>query len=203
MTFVVGITGRICTGKSTISKTFEERGIPVIDCDKLGHELYQKDSIVFNDFIKLFGKQIIGEDGNINRKELSKCVFNNPENVKKISDLTWPAIYELLKQRINEYGSKGHKIVGVEAALLIKVDWPIVNSIWQTRTSDEIIIERLQKRNNLSREDALKRLQNQPSQQEYDEKSEISIDTSYSSEETAKSVNEELNKLLLKLQIQL
>ena len=200
MTYIIGITGRIATGKSTISKILISKGIPVIDCDKLGHELYNKDSIAFNEFVTTFGEQIIGEDGNINRRVLSKLIFDNPENVQKISQISWPAIYQLLKQRIEEYKQQNIKIIGVEAALLIKADWEIITSIWQTRVSDDIIIKRLKERNNLSEEDARKRLSNQPSQEEYDQKANVSFDTNKTLEETTMEITAEVDKLLSLIQ---
>lgn len=200
MTYIIGITGRICTGKSTISKILLQRNIPVIDCDKLGHELYSKDSIAFNDFIKAFGTEIIGEDGNIDRKILSKKIFDNPENVKKISEISWPAIYQLLKQKIEEYKQKNVQIVGVEAALLIKANWEIIDSIWQTKVTNEIIIKRLKERNNLSEEEALKRLSNQPTQEEYDSKANVTFDTNKSIEETSIEINSEIDKVISMLQ---
>ena len=196
MTYIIGITGRIGTGKSTISKILNQRNIPVIDCDKLGHELYNKDSIAFNDFVNAFGTDIIGEDGNINRKVLSKKIFDNPENVKKISEISWPAIYKLLQQRIEEYKQQNIKIVGVEAALLIKADWSIITSVWQTRVEDSIIIQRLKQRNNLSEEEAIKRISNQPSQEEYDAKSNVTFDTNKTIEETSIEINNEIDKVI-------
>ena len=200
MSYIIGITGRICSGKSTISKIFNQRGIPVIDCDKLGHELYQKDSIAFTDFVKTFGEEVVGEDGNIDRRILSQKVFSNPQNVQKISEITWPAIYTLLKQRIKEYEQQQYKIIGVEAALLIKVDWNIITSVWQTRINDEEIIKRLKSRNNLDEHEARKRLRNQPTQEEYDKKSNVIFDTNKSLEETTHEINEALDQLLSTLQ---
>ncbi|BFU19933.1 dephospho-CoA kinase, putative [Entamoeba histolytica HM-1:IMSS-B] len=203
MVFVIGITGRICSGKSTLSKTLIKRKIPVIDCDKLGHELYQKGSIVYNDFIKLFGKEVVGVDGSIDRKKLSELVFSNPQNVKIISDLTWPAIYTLLQERIKVLEKEGHPIVGVEAALLIRANWSIVNVIWETRIDEAETIKRLKTRNGLSEEQAKKRIQSQPTQEEYDNKSQVQINTMGTIEETATLINKEVDKLLEQLKITL
>ncbi|KAL7720640.1 Dephospho-CoA kinase [Entamoeba marina] len=196
MTYVVGITGRICSGKSTLSKVFENRGIPVIDCDKLGHELYLKGSIVYNKFIELFGDTIIGDDGNIVRSKVSQLVFNNPEKLKALSDMSWPAIHELLLKRIEEYKLKGYSVIGVEAALMIKVDWSCINTIWSTKINEIDTIQRLKIRNGISEEDAIKRIQSQPKQEEYDSKSNIIFENNGTVEELYKKVNISIDELL-------
>ncbi|ELP95260.1 Dephospho-CoA kinase, putative [Entamoeba invadens IP1] len=196
MVYVIGITGRICSGKSTLLNVMNSRGIPTIDCDKIGWELYSKDSIAFSAYVKEFGKDVIGKDGNIDRKKLSACVFGHPEKVKRISEISWPMIYQVLVNKIEKFSCEGHKIVGVEAALLIKANWECINEIWQTKIDDEITINRLMKRNNLSREEASKRLNSQPSQEEYDKKANVTFNTNCSLEQTAKEINKKLDETI-------
>ena len=89
---VIGLTGGIASGKSAITQWLAKRGAYVIDADKLGHRAYESGSQAFDEVVEAFGRDIVGTDGEVNRRALGSKVFGNEAALKKLTDIAWPAI---------------------------------------------------------------------------------------------------------------
>lgn len=129
----IGLTGGICSGKSTVGKILQDNyGILVLDGDKLGHRVYEEDQCVVNAVIEAFGKRIqAGENGGINRVALGSIVFGDPLALAKLSSIVWPAIGKLAGEEMNKAWKQGHKVVVLEAAVLIEAGWTsMVDQVW-------------------------------------------------------------------------
>ena len=157
--YVIGLTGGICSGKSTISDYLKEKGVETIDCDKIGHQVYQPDGPAYQPLIDEFGPVIIGDDGKINRRELGKIVFSDESQMKKLNAIVWPCIANAVKILINASSSE---LIVVEAAVMLEAGWQtFVDEVWVMTVSPDEAVKRLATRNKLSLEDAQKRLNSQ------------------------------------------
>ena len=90
MTRVIGLTGGIGSGKSTVSRYLAELGAIIVDADKVGHEVYQPNTDTWRELVKTFGKEILAKDNTIDRKKLGAMVFSNPEELKRLNAIVHP-----------------------------------------------------------------------------------------------------------------
>lgn len=159
---VIGLTGGIASGKSTISKMVIEMGIPVIDGDKISREIVVKNSIVLKKIVKEFGEDVLNKDGTLNRKELSNIVFRDSALLKKLNLITHPAIKSIIKEKIEEYKKLEAKYCIIDAALLIESGFvDITNFIMLVYIDRSTQIKRLMDRDNISYEAAVRVIESQ------------------------------------------
>ena len=142
---IIGLTGGIASGKSTAAKLLGQLGAHVIDADKLGHNAYAKGSEAFDSVVSVFGRDTVGDDGEIDRKVLGSKVFGNPESLKKLTNIVWPAIKNMTRQEIDSVRERNpNQIIVLEAAVLFEAGWQdIVNEVWSTLVDREVAITRL------------------------------------------------------------
>jgi dephospho-CoA kinase len=160
---VIGLTGGIATGKSTVTNILLENGFKVIDADKIAREVVEIGKPAYNEIVQVFGDDIVDLNGNIDRAKLGKLVFDN-DNVRMIlNKIVHPRIFDEIKKRI-EMLSKGNKVIFVDVPLLIeeldssKRYGLEYDEIWLVYVAQDTQIERLIKRDNISYEDAYKRV---------------------------------------------
>jgi len=187
---LIGITGAIASGKSTVSKFIVNMGYPVIDADEIGHEVLKlggvKKSIVENLCVSL------DPNGEINRKELAKVIFSNSQKLESLNRIMHPKMLKIILKRFREL-SKFHSNVFVEAAVLFEMGLEkYVNYVIVTDCPDEIKIKRLMERNRVSFEEAKKRLSSQLSREDFLKKADFVIDTSNGIERTFERVSDML-----------
>ena len=141
---IIGLTGGIASGKSTVASTLGTWGAYVIDADKLGHNAYISGTQAFTDVVTAFGDDIIGADGEVDRRSLGGKVFGNPERLKKLTDIVWPAIMRTAEQEIASAKAENlNRVVVLEAAVLIEADWlSLVDQVWVTVVEPSVAIER-------------------------------------------------------------
>jgi phosphopantetheine adenylyltransferase/dephospho-CoA kinase len=110
----------------------ETLGLPTINCDQLGHEAYKKGTQCFSQIIETFGSDVLSEDKEqINRKLLGPKVFNNPEELKKLTSIMWPEIMRLSQERITKLVSEGYEVVVLDAAVLLEAGWDeMCHDVW-------------------------------------------------------------------------
>lgn len=144
--YLIGLTGGLASGKSAILNDLSILGAGAIDCDKLGHYAYLKGTASYDQLIETFGEKIVGDDGQIDRKELGKLVFqtdNQGGGLKKLTDIVWPEVKRMVEKKTNELFGKGHKVVVIEAPLLIEAGWvDFMNEIWVVFVPYEEVIHR-------------------------------------------------------------
>ncbi|HEY8490008.1 MAG TPA: dephospho-CoA kinase, partial [Dehalococcoidia bacterium] len=127
----IGLTGGIASGKSTISRMLADRGAVIIDADRLGHEAYRPGTPAYRRVVEAFGPEIVGPNGEIDRAKLGARVFGNPEQMKRLTDIVWPAIRELARERIEAERRRGTRVVVLEAAVLVEAGWfDLVDEVW-------------------------------------------------------------------------
>jgi len=187
---IIGLTGGIVSGKSTVAKMFKDLGAKIIDADELGHKVILPHKPAWVKIVKLFGRDVLKEDLNIDRKKLGEIVFNDDRLLKKLNEITHPEIIKLIKREINLAKNSTCKdgkeeILIVEAALIYeaKID-NLMDKIIVVYVEEEEQIKRLGKRNNLSKEKALKRIKSQISIKEKAKMADYVIDNSNSLDKT-------------------
>jgi dephospho-CoA kinase len=159
----VGLTGGYATGKSFVAGEFERLGCKVIYADKLGHEVLLPDGEAYGPAVALFGSQILGLGGAIDRKKLGEIVFAQPDLLKKLNEIVHPAVHRLESQFLSAYHCENpHAIVITEAAILIETGrYKAFDRLVVTVCSEKTQIDRGIKRDHLSREEIAGRLKEQ------------------------------------------
>lgn len=188
---VIGLTGGIGSGKSTVSGYLAELGAVIIDADKVGHEAFKPHTAAWHDVVEAFGNEVLAPDGEIDRAKLGGVVFNNPESLKKLNGIMHPRIKQMIKIQIENYRKKGLKMVVVEAYGLIEADWiSIVDQVWVTVSSESVVLERLKKQRVLDEEQILARIRSQLSPEERGKYADVIIQNDGKLEEMKGKVKE-------------
>jgi dephospho-CoA kinase len=164
---VIGLTGGIGSGKSTVSKLTEEMGAVILDADKVGHEAYTPDSETWQAVVAAFGDEIVAEDRSIDRKKLGAIVFADPANLERLNGIMHPRMFDMMKAKLDEFRRQGTKIVVLEAAILIEAKWtPLADEVWVTVASEPVVVERVKERTGLPEEQIRARIHSQLSNDE-------------------------------------
>ncbi len=193
---VIGLTGGIASGKSLVTEQLAERGATVIDADKVGHASYLKGSETFRELVQEFGEEIVGADGEIDRKALGGKVFGDPAARRRLEGIVWPAMRTMMEAQLETLRADGSGIVVIEAAVLIEADWlPIVDEVWVVSASPDTARKRLFERNGLNEEQAEARLQAQLANDARRSHADVVIENNGTVEELAAAVDAAWSKL--------
>jgi dephospho-CoA kinase len=187
---VIGLTGGIGSGKSTVAHFLTELGAVIIDADKVGHEALLPGSPVSGEVVAAFDKGILLPDGNINRRELGRMVFSSSECLAKLNRIVHPWMYDTMKARIEDYRKQGVRVMVLDAAILLEAGWiSLAHEVWVTVASPETVLRRLKTREDgLSEADALARIRLQMTNEERVKHADVVIDTDCSLEEVRTTV---------------
>ena len=160
---LIGLTGGIASGKSTVIQYIRYQGYPVIDADKLGHRVLELGNPGYSKVVEKFGKGILNEDKTVNRLVLGGIVFADPSQLKALNEISHPIIAEMaLKEFESIISEDSGGIVFLEAALLIEANWyNMCHQIWVVTLDAVEATRRLQKRDDLSESEARSRLESQ------------------------------------------
>ncbi len=194
---VHGLTGSIACGKTTVANIFKKYGIFVIDLDNIAREVVKPGEPGLKLIINEFGKEFLTSKGELNRKKLGNLIFNDINAKKKLENILHPIIFNKEKEIILNY-LKDHpnSIVIVDAALMIETgSYKRYNKIIIVYTPEDLQIQRLMKRDNLSYIEAKKRIEAQMSIEEKRKYADFIIDNSKSLEYTEKQVKKIIQEL--------
>ncbi len=160
---IVGLTGGVASGKTTVSLVFKEEGAYIIDADQIARELVQPHKPAWNEIIRAFGREILQEDGSIHRKKLADRIFTDPDERKVLNQILHPRIKEEIERRTREIGEKDPEaIVVIDAPLLVELGMHHkVNRLIVVASTQTEQMERLKERDGRSREEALRLLSSQ------------------------------------------
>jgi dephospho-CoA kinase len=193
---VIGLTGGIGSGKSTVAGYLAQLGAAVIDLDKVGHEVLRSGSGIFKSVVKEFGREILDVKGEIDRAKLARIVFKNPDALARLNRITHPAIDKILMERIEKYRRQGAKAVVLEAAAMLEAGKAAqADEIWVTTAPESTVLKRLHERSGYSEAEAKARIRAQLSDQERIKHADVVIDTDGSLAEVKARVEKEWGKL--------
>lgn len=186
----IGLTGGIASGKSSVSKLLVSLGAILIDADQIAREVMLPGHPVLAAVAKQFGQVVLLEDGSLNRKKLGELVFNHPDQLQALNQITHPAIRQEMRDR-------KHKFEEQFPDQLIVSDIPLLyesgledgyEQIMLVYVPREVQLERLMKRDGMDKDQAIRRLEAQMDIEKKKQKADIIIDNSGDFEETKKQI---------------
>lgn len=161
MAFVLGITGGIATGKSSVVQHFIDLGFPVVDADIIARHLLDQNEQAYNEIVKVFGSEILQENGEINRQALGALVFNHPDKLKQLDEIMAPFLQESILAAI-EQASQNQKLVIVDVPLMYEKgydEW--MDQVAVVYCTPNQQLKRLMQRNQLTEKEAKQRIDSQ------------------------------------------
>ncbi|MDK8090944.1 dephospho-CoA kinase [Streptococcus intermedius] len=194
MTKIIGITGGIASGKSVVTDFLRSQGYQVIDADQVVHELQKLGGRLYQVLLSEFGTEILLADGQLDRKKLGTLLFSRPNLLEKSSRLQNDIIREELALKRNQLAAT-EELFFMDIPLLFEQeyeDW--FDQVWLVDVSKDTQLERLMTRNNLSQEEAQRRIAAQLSLAEKRQRAEIVIDNNGALSATLKQVQAFLDK---------
>ena len=191
MTKVIGLTGGIGSGKSTVSQFLAELGAVILDADKVGHEAFKPNTEAWHEVVTAFGRQILTPNDEIDRKKLGEIVFSKPEALSRLNQIMHPRMYDMMKAQIEEYRRQGIDVVVLEAAILIEANWTsLVDEVWVTVAPETRVLERIKKQRGLVEEQTLARIRSQLPAEERVKHADVVINNAGDLEEVKAKVKE-------------
>jgi len=184
--FLIGLTGGIASGKSTVAKLLASYGAETIDADQVARDVVAPGSAGLSEVIKEFGSEVLMESGELDRVVLGRIVFEEPSKRKRLEEILHP----LIKQRTNQLLAEASSPVVVYAVPLLveaNVDYPF-DMILTVEAGVANQIERMVRSRGLSEEDAMKRISAQASESARRERADMVIDSSGSREQLEKQI---------------
>lgn len=184
---IIGLTGGMGSGKSTVAQMFQELGAEVLDVDKIGHQVILPHTPAWKKIVTFFGKDILQEDLKIDRERLGRIVFNDYRLLQELNAITHPEIIKLVKEKIEQVKKRSEKndftksILIIDAALIYETKMKqLMDKIIVVYVKEEEQIKRLKKRSHLSRGEILKRIRAQIPLKEKIKMADYVIDNNYS-----------------------
>lgn len=166
---IIGLTGNSGSGKSAVADILRESGGYIIDCDMIAHNNMSQNGVAYNDIVSEFGKDILDEGGEINRKKLGEIVFNDKEKLRLLNSITHKYITYEVNRKIQEIKNKHgeYKCIVIDAPLLIEAGLEcLADEIWVVSAGINKKIDRIMVRDGITRDMAIARLKNQRSDEE-------------------------------------
>lgn len=195
---IIGITGGIGSGKSYVLDILKDMsGIYTVEADKIAHMLFMPGKVVNRRIIECFGKEVEGENGEINRNALKDIVMNSEEDLKKLNLVVHPEVKKYIIRDIEDKEASGYSLYVLEAALLIQDGYKeICDEMWYIYTDKELRIKRLMISRGYDRKTALDFMRNQPDDEFFIHNSDIVINNCGTFEELKKQVSDRVKKLV-------
>ena len=164
MMIILGITGGIGAGKSTVTKIFSELGADVVDADKIAREIMNKGQDAYNEVVVKFGEDILDGEGDVNRKKLASIVFNDKNKLELLNKITHGYVFAEMNKQIS---SSVAELVCLDVPLLFSSDFPIkYHKSLVVTADDETRINRVMKRDNCTIEQVKERISKQMKQED-------------------------------------
>ncbi len=159
---IIGLTGGIATGKSTVRNIIKSQGIPVVDADIISREVVMPEKEAYEKIVACFGEQILNDDKTINRAGLGEIIFNDSEKRTMLNDIVHPAVRKEMRRQADAYLRSGESLVVMDIPLLFESKLThMVDRTWLVYATPEIQLQRLMKRDHFSEKQAMSRIHSQ------------------------------------------
>lgn len=172
---LIGLTGGIGSGKSTVSAALARRGAVVVDADAIVKELQQPGTQVFDEMVERFGPGIVAEDGRLDRAAVAELVFSDPQALADLGAIVHPRVHAEIERRVAEQEGTDNVVV-LDIPLLAESGWPGLLGTIVVDLDPEVAIERLVRHRGFSEEDARARIANQATREERLARADLVID---------------------------
>ncbi|HAO5740436.1 TPA: dephospho-CoA kinase [Listeria monocytogenes] len=185
----IGLTGSVATGKSTVSNMIQHAGIPLVDADIAARKVVEPGTEGLKEIVAYFGEEILLADGTLDRAKLGEIIFKDKEKREKLNEITHPRVKDYMLEARERFFRVGEELVFFDIPLLFESHLEsLVDQIVVVWTTPETELKRLMERNNLTKEDALRRIESQMGIDEKARKADFVIDNNESLEKTQKQV---------------
>ncbi|KRM62128.1 dephosphocoenzyme A kinase [Paucilactobacillus vaccinostercus DSM 20634] len=189
MTKVLGLTGGIATGKSTVSRVFEEYHIPIISADEVARQVVEPGSVALNEIQAQFGQVYVNDDGTLNRQLLGTLVFGNSQKLDLLNQIMQPKIRAEIQRQVATLKQRKPKLIVLEIPLLFEQHGnQLVDITMVVKVARQVQLDRLMARNQLSQHEALNRIHSQMSLAEKIKRADVVIDNAGTVEQTREQV---------------
>jgi dephospho-CoA kinase len=177
---IIGLTGGIASGKSTAARYLSENGAFVMDGDVLGHRAYEPNTTAFAQIAETFGSEVVGADGQIDRKALGGKVFGNPNALKQLTDILYPEIRRMFNEWIETaQADNPNALLVMDAAVLLEAGWEdLADETWVVIVDPDTAVDRAVARDGLDEAAVRKRIASQLSNDERSARADVVIDNS-------------------------
>ncbi|MDF2636382.1 MAG: Dephospho-CoA kinase [Pelosinus sp.] len=200
--YIIGLTGGIASGKSTVSAMLTELGAYIIDTDKIAHAVVMPGQPALLAIAAHFGNEIMLPDGNVNRKNLGDIIFQNQEERSCLEKIIHPYIEMQVDNSIEKAEQLGYQIVVIDVPLLFEAGWQHrVDEIWVVYVEPEVQISRLISRNQFTTREAMDRINSQLNLTEKAERSHVVIDNTLDLANTKQQVKSAWHNVCAKMNI--
>ncbi|PRY84002.1 dephospho-CoA kinase [Alkalibacterium olivapovliticus] len=190
MTFVLGLTGGIATGKSSASSFFKKKGIPVVDADIGAREIMEPGQKTYAKVIGLFGDTILNENRTIDRKKLGSIVFNDKDKMDQLNAVVRKDIYDWIQKEKEGFINSGYPLIVLDIPLLYEAGYDSeVDAVMVIVTNEATQLKRLMERDNISESEAISRIKSQHPISSKQIKADIVIDNNGTIEQTYEQLN--------------
>jgi len=189
---VIGVTGSIATGKSTVAVMLEEMGAPIVDCDLLSRLVVEPGKPAWEDIVSFFGEEVLQDDRTLNRKKLGEIIFQDEDKRKKLNSIQHIRILDEMARLVEEHVRQDpNTIIQGVVPLLIEVGWePAFHKLLMVYVPEEEQVKRLMERDSIDRETAIRIISSQMGVDEKKGHCDFIVDNSGTLEETRKQVAE-------------
>jgi len=191
--YVIGLTGNIACGKSLVLTTLADLGAETFDGDRVAHAVMRHGERAWQGILERFGQEVVGEDGEIDRRKLGSIVFSDPQALDDLDHIVHPAVVAAIRASVPRSTSN---VVVIDAIKLFEAGLAAdCDEVWVVDCTREQQIERLMRRNGLTRDDAITRIEAQPPQSEKVARADRVIDNSGTVEATVEQVRRLWNEI--------
>ena len=160
--YIVGVTGGIASGKSTVVYEFERLGAKILDVDKITRELLKSGGELFNAYVRHFGDVVLDADGNLDKKIVADIIFNNEAERLWVNSVAHPILLNRTRDFLVDCAEQGIFLVVLEVPLLYEAGWEsLVDEVWAVYINKGKQVFRLMKRNQIDKQQALARIESQ------------------------------------------
>lgn len=159
---IIGLTGGIGSGKSTVSTYLKKQGIDVVDADAISRSIVQPKSTLLSCLVEEFGQSILHQDGSLNRKGLGALVFSDQSKKRRLDELMHREIIRKIQFQLKQLEKENRGIAIIDAPLLLETDLKdMVDVVWLVDTTEELQVQRVIHRDGMPKQQILQRMQHQ------------------------------------------
>ncbi len=197
ISIVLGITGGIGSGKSTVSGILKEKGAVIIDADLISKEVVEPGQKALEELTETFGTDILDDWGQLNRKKLAGIVFNDSEKLQRLNSILHKYVTERIKNNVEEQLINKTNIIVIDAPIPVKSGFiDLCQQVWTISADREVRIQRIMERNGMTYEEAVARINSQLDEQEYIRLADVVINNNFDYSHLEKEVEYQLSRLL-------